>query len=50
MTHPFHKGGDGKDDAKQQDGKQGGPAAGDYTPPADLPIPGETEPVPNRDQ
>ncbi len=33
-----------------EDEKQGGPTAGDYQPPKDLTIPGETEPLPNDEQ
>lgn len=37
---------DGEDDEEQK----GGPEAGDYEPPKDLPIPGETESLDNAQQ
>lgn len=41
-------GDDGDEDEQEQ--PKGGPEAGDYEPPKDLPIPGEGEPVDNSQQ
>lgn len=46
MHTSFFHDGDGDD----KNGTQAGSGAGDYTPPEDLPIPGESEAVPNKDQ
>jgi hypothetical protein len=40
----------GDDDEDDDDQKKGGPEAGDYEPPKDLPIPGEGEAVDNARQ
>lgn len=42
--------GDGDDDDSKAAEPKGGPDAGDYTPPKDLPIPGEGDAVDNSKQ
>lgn len=37
------------DEDNNDEKEEAGPAAGDYTPPSDLPIPGETEAVPEKE-